>query len=66
MGIYSDETHIELGAHGQNWVQRPVGKAFDYHYMVDKKVPHPPRVSVWACFSKKGVGEMAIFTENLD
>ena len=21
--IYSDETHIELGAHGQNWVQRP-------------------------------------------
>lgn len=64
--IYSDETHIELGAHGQNWVQRPVGKAFDYHYMVDKKMPHPPRVSVWACFSKKGVGEIAIFTENLD
>lgn len=27
--IYSDECHVELGSHGQVWVQRPVGAAFD-------------------------------------
>jgi hypothetical protein len=63
--IYSDECHIELGDHGQVWVQRPVGAAFDYEYM-SHKMAHPPRVSVWACFCQSGIGGIEIFTENLD
>jgi hypothetical protein len=37
----------------------------DPEYLVTR-VPHPQRVSIWACFSGFGVGEMHIFTENLD
>ena len=63
--LYSDETLIELGEHGPVWVQRPVGTAFDPEYMSHKE-PHPERVCVWACFSRSGVGDIHIFTENLD
>ena len=30
------------------------------------KVPHPDRVSIWCCFSGAGIGEIDIFSENLD
>ena len=30
------------------------------------KVPHPQRVSVWGCFSRSGLGDIAICTDNLD
>jgi DDE superfamily endonuclease/Transposase len=63
--LYSDETLIELTPHGQIWVQRPIGKAFDHQYM-SHRVPHPPRVCVWACFSRSGIGDIHVFTENLD
>src|ERR1700733_3750722 len=58
--FFSDETHVEMGEHGQIWVQRPIGAAFDYHYM-SHKVPHPDRASMWVCFCKAGVGCIAIF-----
>ena len=38
--LFSDETHIEMGPHGQVWVQRPLGAAFEPHYM-STKVAHP-------------------------
>jgi len=63
--LYSDEAHIELGPHGQMWVQRPPGKALDIDYMTTKE-PHPPRLSVWGCFSSQGVGHLEIFEETLD
>jgi hypothetical protein len=54
-----------MGTHGQVWVQRPLGKAFEPEYMTTK-VPHPDRVSVWGCFSGRGSGEIEIFTDMLD
>jgi transposase len=63
--LFSDETHIEMGEHGQIWVRRPVGAALDPKYMAHKQ-PHPDRVSVWACVSTRGLGAIHIFTENLD
>ena len=64
--LFSDETHIELGERkAQVWVQRPAAAAFDPEYM-SHKVAHPQRVSAWGCFSASGVGDIAIFTENLD
>ena len=46
--LFSDECHIELGQHGQVWVQRPIGAAFERCYM-SNKVPHPDRLSIWGC-----------------
>jgi len=43
--LFSDETYIELGPHGQVWVQRPIGEALNPDYMTHK-VPHPERVSL--------------------
>jgi transposase len=63
--LYSDETLVELGTHGIEWVQRPVGRAFDPEYLTNKK-PHPDRICVWACFAKSGVGHIHMFTEDLD
>jgi transposase len=63
--LFSDETHVSLGEHGQVHVQRPAGEAFNSEYM-SHKVPHPDRVSVWSCFSAGGVGGIEIFTENLN
>jgi hypothetical protein len=63
--VFSDETHIHLGQHGQVWVQRPPGHAFDFEYM-SNKIPHAERVSVWGCFSRSGVGDIDIFTDMLD
>ena len=63
--LFSDETHIELGQHGQVWVRRPVGEMYNPEYMAHKD-PHPERVSVWACISSRGLGAIDIFTENLD
>ena len=63
--LFSDETHVEMGEHGQIWVQRPIGAAFDYQYM-SHKVPHPDRVFIWGCFCKAGVGCIAIFQHKLN
>jgi transposase len=63
--IFSDETHFHIGHHGQIWVQRPVGEAFNAQYIIREK-PHEERVSVWGCFSSGGVGDIHLFEENLD
>jgi hypothetical protein len=62
--LFSDEAHIELSPHGQVWVQRPLGTAFDSDYMINR-LPHPERVSIWACFSGRGLGDIEIFTDKL-
>jgi hypothetical protein len=63
--LFSDETHIEMGEHGQVWVRRPVGEALNPEYTANRE-PHPDRVSIWACISSRGLGAIHIFTENLD
>jgi hypothetical protein len=63
--LFSDECHIELGPHGQVWVQRPLGAAFNPRYMTHK-LPHPDRVSIWGCMSGAGVGDIHVFTDTLD
>jgi transposase len=63
--IFSDETHFTLGNHGQIWVQRPIGTAFNSEY-ISREKPHEKRVSVWGCFSSGGVGEIELFEEDLD
>jgi len=63
--LFSDETYIELGPHGQVWVQRPIGEALNPDYMTHK-VPHPERVSLWGCFSAKEIGQAEIFVGEFD
>jgi transposase len=63
--LFADETHIEMGPHGQVWVQRPLGAALDPQYMTNK-LPHPDRVTLWACFSGRGLGDIDIFTDMLN
>jgi Transposase/DDE superfamily endonuclease len=63
--LWSDECHIELGPHGQVWVQRPIGAAFESCYM-SNVVPHPDRLSIWGCMSGVGIGDIHIFTDTLD
>ena len=63
--LFSDETHIEMGPHGQVWVQRPLGTAFEPHYM-STKVAHPHRISIWGCFSGRGLGDIEIFDDVLE
>lgn len=63
--LFSDETYIELGPHGQTWVQRPLGEALNPTYMTHR-VPHPARVSLWGCFSAKEVGQAEIWVGEFD
>jgi transposase len=35
--LFSDETHIEMGEHGQVWVRRPVGEALNPEYMANRE-----------------------------
>lgn len=63
--LWSDETSIQLGPNGQNWIQRPVGSAFEPEY-TQGTIKHPPKVHFWGCFSRNGVGTCHIFVENLD
>jgi len=41
------------------------GKRFDPDYMVER-VPHSERVSLWGCFSARGVGQAEIFVGEFD
>jgi hypothetical protein len=64
--LYADETSFKgAGFHGQVWVRRPPGEAFNPLYTVDKK-PHPVKVHFWGCFNADGVGYSHMFNQNLD
>jgi hypothetical protein len=63
--IFSDETHIELNQHGQVWVQRPVGAAFDPQYVAPHKL-HSGRVTLWGCFCAKEIGQAEVFVGEFD
>jgi transposase len=63
--IFSDEVHFCLGYHGQVWVQRPPGRAYDPQYC------HPPdepayTVTLWGCFCSQGMGAGRIFLGELN
>jgi transposase len=63
--IFSDEVHFCLGHHGQVWVQRPPGTAYEPQYC---KPPDEPAatVTVWGCFCSKGIGAGRIFLGELN
>lgn len=48
---------------GQTWVRRPIGEALNAEYVQTRRA-HPVKVNVWACFSAKGRGAIAIFKDN--
>ena len=60
--LFSDEAHIELGQHGQVWVQRPEGEAHNPDYMIQRP-PRSQRLSFWACVSGKGKGRLTFFDD---
>jgi hypothetical protein len=64
--MYADETIIELSPHGQVWVQRPIGAAFDHQYISHDRVAHSVHVCIWGCFSRQGIGDIHIFSDDLD
>lgn len=63
--IFSDEVHFCLGHHGQVWVQRPPGRAYEPQYC---KPPDEPAytVTLWGCFCAKGIGAGRIFLGELN
>lgn len=63
--LWSDECHIFLGPHGQQWVQRPVGAAYEAQYMTHT-IPDPPSLSFWGCMSGRGIGALQLYTGDLD
>lgn len=63
--LWSDECHIYLGPHGQQWVQRPIGAAFEPQYMT-RSIPDPPTLSFWGCMSGRGIGALQLYTGDLD
>jgi hypothetical protein len=63
--IFSDEVHFCIGHHGQVWVQRPPGTAYEPQYC---KPPDEPlaAVTLWGCFCSKGIGAGRIFLGELN
>jgi hypothetical protein len=57
--IFSDEKIFTLGHHGQVWVQRPKGQAWNPEYVYD----WPIQINLWVCFSGKQIGEFETFEE---
>ena len=58
--IFSDETHFDRFGHGRQWVQRPVGAAFDPQYFAHD-TQNVESVGLWACFCAKGIGQAEIY-----
>lgn len=63
--LWSDEASVQMGPHGQVWVQRPSGFEWDPRFTVHQQ-KHPPKVHIWGCMTAAGVGQCHIFRENLE
>lgn len=63
--LWSDECHIYLGPHGQQWVQRPVGAAYEQQYMT-RTTMNPPSLSFWGCMSGRGIGALQLYMGDFD
>jgi len=61
--LFADEKIFTLGNHGQVWVQRPPGAAWQRQYVREEQ-SHPPGVNFWGCFSSRGVGGCETFSYN--
>ena len=64
--LFSDESYIYLGQHGNIWVQRPEDSAYMEEYMVHGQGQFAPKIGMWGCFSSRGVGPMKLFDDNMD
>jgi transposase len=63
--IFSDEKHLTLGQHGQQWVQRPRGSAYNPDYTHTKN-ENPTLVTIWGCFAAHEIGQAEIFVGDLN
>ena len=64
--LFGDETYIYLGANGQIWVQRPQDAAYQSEYMAQGQSNFAPKIGIWACFARQGVGALRIFDNDMD
>jgi transposase len=63
--IFSDEKHFTLGQHGQQFVQRPPGEAYNPLYTHTKN-ENPSLVTIWGCFAAHEIGQAEIFLGDLN
>jgi hypothetical protein len=63
--IFSDEKHFTLGQHGQRWVQRPKGQAYNPKY-THVKNENSTLVTIWGCFAAQEIGQAEIFEGDLN
>lgn len=63
--IISDEKHFTLGQHGQQWVQRPPGEAYNPLYTHTEN-EQPSLVTIWGCFAAQEIGQAEIFEGDLN
>jgi len=63
--ICSDEVHFCLGHHGQVWVQRPPGTAYEPQYCKPADEP-TATATLWGCLCSKGVGAGRLFLGELN
>ncbi len=63
--IFSDEKHFTLGQHGQRWVQRPKGQAYNPKY-THVKNENSTLVTIWGCFAAQEIGQAEIFEGDIN
>jgi transposase len=63
--IFSDEKHFTLGQHGQRWVQRPKGQAYNPEY-THMKNENSTLVTIWGCFAAHEIGQAEIFEGDIN
>jgi transposase len=63
--IFSDEKHFTLGQHGQRWIQRPPGEAYNPNYTHTKN-ENSTLVTIWGCFAAQEIGQAEIFEGDLN
>jgi transposase len=63
--IFSDEKKFTLGEHGQQWVQRPKGQAYNPKYTRIKN-ENTTLVTIWGCFAAHEIGQAEIFEGDIN